>query len=221
MTCRVEDMMDPLVIGEFYDVPGVVVPPRWNGLDYHTNRISAGWWPILGPVHDDAMWLNVPQPHVHIDPRFIAPCKLSARVLATPLCLAGIVRGQLYHHTALVFERRRCQCVRAMLTWPWDSSADAFPLGYLGMERAFAGSVLKACKVCPHKGLPLGSLPAVDGVITCPGHGLRWSATTGRLVRRWPELATCRDDAAEDVKTGQSEGGDVENPDQDAKETRG
>lgn len=33
--------------------------------------------------------------------------------------------------------------------------------------------------VCPHKHLPLGSIAPIDGVITCPLHGLRVDAETG------------------------------------------
>lgn len=41
-----------------------------------------------------------------------------------------------------------------------------------------------ACKVCPHKRVPLNSVPIYDEVITCPGHGLQFSSTTGKLIRR-------------------------------------
>jgi nitrite reductase/ring-hydroxylating ferredoxin subunit len=40
----------------------------------------------------------------------------------------------------------------------------------------------KAGWICPHKGIALGSVPAVDGVITCPGHGLRICAASGEVL---------------------------------------
>lgn len=36
--------------------------------------------------------------------------------------------------------------------------------------------------VCPHQGLPLTDDPDGDGVITCPWHGYRFDAVTGRCV---------------------------------------
>lgn len=39
---------------------------------------------------------------------------------------------------------------------------------------------------CPHQGGPLAAGQLQGEVITCPWHGWRWSARTGRAV--WPEV---------------------------------
>lgn len=36
--------------------------------------------------------------------------------------------------------------------------------------------------VCPHQGLPLTGAPDADGVITCPWHGYRFDAASGRCL---------------------------------------
>ena len=52
------------------------------------------------------------------------------------------------------------------------------------LESKYANVVAKGCRTCPHRGLPLASLPADKrGVVTCAGHGLQWNQKTGVLVR--------------------------------------
>ena len=41
-------------------------------------------------------------------------------------------------------------------------------------------------RICPHKGADLSTVPAVDGVITCPLHGLRFFAPTGEAIWNRP-----------------------------------
>lgn len=36
--------------------------------------------------------------------------------------------------------------------------------------------------ICPHHGASLKSCPVVDGVVTCPQHGMKWNVKTGKLV---------------------------------------
>jgi hypothetical protein len=51
-------------------------------------------------------------------------------------------------------------------------------------EDKYENIKLKDCKVCPHRGIHLGSVPARGGLITCPGHGLDFDEQTGCVVRR-------------------------------------
>jgi nitrite reductase/ring-hydroxylating ferredoxin subunit len=44
------------------------------------------------------------------------------------------------------------------------------------------GSSVSVPLVCPHQGLPLTDEPDADGVITCPWHGYRFDATSGRCL---------------------------------------
>ena len=53
------------------------------------------------------------------------------------------------------------------------------------MNEAFSGQQCRTGKrgfVCPHKQFPLGSIKAIDGVVTCPLHGLRIDAATGKCL---------------------------------------
>jgi hypothetical protein len=36
-------------------------------------------------------------------------------------------------------------------------------------------------KICPHRGASLCGVPAVEGVVTCPLHGLRFDAKSGQV----------------------------------------
>ena len=36
-------------------------------------------------------------------------------------------------------------------------------------------------RICPHKGADLSRMPVRDGCVTCPLHGLRFDAETGRV----------------------------------------
>lgn len=44
------------------------------------------------------------------------------------------------------------------------------------------GSEVQVPVVCPHQGLPLNCEPDADGVMTCPWHGYRFDARTGKCV---------------------------------------
>ena len=44
------------------------------------------------------------------------------------------------------------------------------------------GSVTSVPLVCPHQGLPLTDDPDAEGTITCPWHGYRFDAATGRCL---------------------------------------
>jgi nitrite reductase/ring-hydroxylating ferredoxin subunit len=44
------------------------------------------------------------------------------------------------------------------------------------------GSTVSVPLVCPHQGLPLSGEPDADGVITCPWHGYRFDARSGRCI---------------------------------------
>jgi nitrite reductase/ring-hydroxylating ferredoxin subunit len=51
-------------------------------------------------------------------------------------------------------------------------------------ESKYADASAK-CGTCPHRGFPLGGVPAKRGVVVCPGHGLAWDQATGRNVPRY------------------------------------
>ena len=54
------------------------------------------------------------------------------------------------------------------------------------------GSECEVPLVCPHQGLPLDCEPDADGLMTCPWHGYRFDARTGKCVsgqiKGWRQL---------------------------------
>ncbi len=75
---------------------------------------------------------------------------------------------------------RRMRCTMAHSTWGHEDSKLVVDL-----NRSFAGTRCAKGKrgwVCPHKQFPLGPVAAIGGVVTCPLHGLRVDAETGRCI---------------------------------------
>ena len=79
---------------------------------------------------------------------------------------------------------RRRLCHRRM---PADAWAPA-PAWHSVLTRVYRDRVIDLERpVCPHRGIPLDGLPCTRrGVVTCPGHGLRWNLRTGKIVTRGP-----------------------------------
>ncbi len=185
---RVEGMVLPPVVGKRYWVPCVLVPRQGIG------STPGGWWPVNGRLHDDAD-IGVPEEHYHFDPRFMTKRQFASKVrfwvrrvelLMPPgsrsdesdVLLSVLPDSE---PRSLRQDHRRMTCVRAMPTFPRDRVLSSW---LPGLEEAHKDVVAKNCRTCPHRGLPLASLPADEhGVVTCSGHGLRWNRATGALVR--------------------------------------
>ena len=139
------------------------------------------WLPIIGPLHEDAKFINFPHQHWHYDPRFMSDATLRR-------CLAfsnGQILTQVLHplptDQGLTLKRRKCH--RLMPEFPWMHPRWQGNLGRL--EDAYATRRVDPERpICPHKGLPLVRSPDSDGVVVCSGHGLSWSLLTGCLVPR-------------------------------------
>lgn len=185
MTECVEDLTTPPVVGQTYIVPCVL-----GSLAYiRPARATAQWWPVLRPSHQDSryaiqtrtiwrdgeeveeeFWEDDPSTphHYHVDPRF-APAELyspTERELGS------------WHNTIDIqseVEFREMECVREM----------PIQVLYRQLGRRFVedhrDKALK-CGRCPHKGTNLASMPIVDGVVTCPTHGLKFDAGSGRCL---------------------------------------
>lgn len=155
-------------IGKFYRVPVVF------GVVY---SYAPRWLPALGPKHEDAAIIGFRDQHYHIDWRFApeALLKLGSR-FGSPL---GIVlhEGRANPDGLGRPELRRIKCKRLMPEFPRHRA------GWVErLERAHSACKLKPGMVCPHRGIPLDTLPVVNDVVTCPGHGLRWHVRAGELV---------------------------------------
>lgn len=78
-------------------------------------------------------------------------------------------------------ELRRLPCLREMPSYP--SRIGGTLMHFVRqLENAYVSHRKPDCQTCPHRGMPLRGLPVSRGVVTCPGHGLRFKVGTGRLV---------------------------------------
>lgn len=176
---RVDEMTSPPIVGRYY-----LVPCAWGRL---CPADPLSWIPVTGPHHEDAKHLNFPWHHWHLDGRFLTP-KMWADIgrEPEPPLFTVLVDGK----GPVEYARRRCW--REQPAYLGSPPRHPFPPSFLvsksGLRAAYARARLRGpCKVCPHRGVPLASLPAsADGTVTCPGHGLKWDVSTGRLVRRSP-----------------------------------
>lgn len=190
-------MTSPPVVGETYLVPCIT-------MDYGQN----GVWdvPVFGTVHSDPeLGVAASFDHLHIDQRFVTEIYLnkfhhcgSSNLFAKPEVSIMVQRrltlpvlsGPNIKGTR---EEKPMECLREIYLTPYmvnrDKSVNRWftgdSLNHFGrFEDKHGDATLKACKVCPHRGIPLESMPVRNGLITCPGHGLDFDACTGKLVRR-------------------------------------
>ena len=182
MAERITSLTAPPIVGRYYAVPTVAYP--WL-------RLSARPFPVFLPKHEDGKHLHFPHQHYHIDPRFLTAAEFSAAGRYSPLydawqVLQGypLLNSNWAEHPPIVWLRRRCRVADIPYRAP-DVPQRLAPV--------FAGAQCKRARtgwVCPHKHVPLGQFAAVDGVITCPLHGLQISAATGVVVGPLPLSVT-------------------------------
>lgn len=160
---RVEDVEGALVVGRFYSVRAVYY--IWYGMER--------WWPILGIRHTDNRFFNFEVEHYHLDMRFLGRDDAHDAYSAPLSARAGWPLPRP--------ERRSFRCRRATLDYPY---ADKHPI--MEINDAYAGVQARRARtgwICPHQRALLNAIPAdADGVLTCPLHGLRIDAATGRCV---------------------------------------
>lgn len=169
---RVDRLTAPPVVGSYYLVP--VIMAKWN------HHLAA--WPVMGSLHSDAEFFEFKEVHYHIDGRFLSR-RLRKEAEETsyysgPAALQAIPLHAYRGESPLpkpVLARRRC--VSAGL--PYEHGGKK-PIEDLRAH--FAGAQCERGKggwICPHRKASLGSVEVIDGVITCPLHGLRFDAATG------------------------------------------
>lgn len=186
----IDTLTAPPEIGKFYLVPTV------HYLYCESDRI----WPVIGPKHTDAEIIDFPEPHYHVDARFLDAAQ--ARVLnryskwrkkflafdgpALALTVAGapIAEPRYWGYCenarplpGIVYRRR---CARII---PYVNLQARW---HVTLRRHYAGARLIQTEhglICPHKGAPIGSVaPDERGLIVCPLHGLCFDPITLRAV---------------------------------------
>lgn len=188
---RSDRLVGPPLVGRCYLVPCV----RYDLRGLVSN------WPVMGPRHADAEHLNFPAVHYHLDLRFLSRHQLEwigcswrgPEVEAAALPLSEHRDGT--HGPLPEPTLRRLRCRRADHGYPTERVAKA--RGFRALWAAYAGRRCRRGKagfICPHRHFPLASIVALDGIITCPLHGLRIDAASGIVLPPW-EAAGERSDA--------------------------
>lgn len=180
MIPALSDMREPPVVGRFYMVPTV---------HYYLHGLTT-YWPVLGPIHDDAEDLDFPHLHFHLDGRFLSKRMRSSlrnyRRLEDDTLLNGTVLievreeyrkqyGELPRQPVL----RRRKCRRADI--PYTAEAREKILESRGnkieVRHGFPAEPIRLRDgriLCPHRKVDLSTFaPDADGLVTCPLHGLR------------------------------------------------
>jgi nitrite reductase/ring-hydroxylating ferredoxin subunit len=185
---RITSLSAPPVVGRWYLVPTVSYP--W--LDEPEPRP----WPVFLPKHEDREHLNFEWEHFHVDPRFLS-ARLFERCITAGLFLsAGRHPDLAFAHCQRVplvrFGRGREPILHGPVVWVrMHCSRSAIPYQFgdrptvAALKAHFTGRQSKRARsgwVCPHKHFPLGSIAAVDGVITCPLHGLQVRESDGVVL---------------------------------------
>jgi hypothetical protein len=185
-------VIENAIVGNWYTVPCVTVK-TWGAI------------PIHGPWHEDEKYIGFKRHHFHVDWRFASP-RYRAFVMDHMDTFAPkhAPLEQLVHNRVIcemitkpVLRRRICQ--RIMPDFPNAKFV-------VELERAYRDHVLDPrCLICPHRGMPLAhgairtepqmfrnmreGVPFDDvhpshQTVVCPGHGLKWDLTTGKLAPR-------------------------------------
>jgi len=189
--------MEEFVIGQRYDRP-CVRAAWWSAVEIE-------WVPIIGPRHEDQEFIGVKPQHFHVDYRFVpkrqrdgdeeGPAVYRPSVptifrrpvnVVSPLwptAPSSIDIDELGRYPDLPvsswYQVRRFTYTGPYPAYPFDR-----PQWLHGLYEAYRRRRLKPGMVCPHRGADLtGMVLDEEGCVTCPLHGLRWNATTGKIAR--------------------------------------
>jgi len=184
------------VIGRMYRVPCIEYPTIYQG--------PTMWVPVYGPPHEDREIIGFPHQHYHVDIRFMSVrglARYSGRInileelLSYPMTVPVVIAPSLEAGTQParvavspfpILKRRKCYREMPDFPGPVERRLQGFcrSFGPL-LEDTYQGCQLKLDNpICPHRGFRLAGLPQKDGLVVCPGHGLRWDLRTGQMRRR-------------------------------------
>lgn len=172
------DQATQVRVGEAYLVPGIT-RPLWSGA-------LTAWYPVLGLAHADNEYIHA-SAHFHFDVRFFPAdffplTKLSYSelvvVAATPQEMMVKVHFTHDDDREAMVVWRNAICQREMPDFPaWTAP------WYPALVAGYKNKQVLPGQRCPHQGTCLTGLPQSDeGVVMCPGHGLRWNLKTGRAA---------------------------------------
>lgn len=129
--------------------------------------------PVINHPHNDRE-NGQPTPHYHVDYRFVRH-QADAR-FPTPVS---------HHSTHRYVENIRplAPAVLEYILLPVinETFAGITPAGLISKSKLKHNCIYKG--KCPHRGYDLSQVAPIDGVITCPLHGLQFDSATGQLLK--------------------------------------
>lgn len=187
---RADHLATPPLVGRYYMVPAILWPVRaavgW--LIGHTQAETlalwqahrdAQWWPVWGRKHADKAFFDFTNLHYHIDPRFLSVRQWRLFSVLNPLAdvQRRPINGDPFPDGPPAPTLRRMRCSRADVQWQKPGSKPTRALNSAFDGRQCARS--ERGWICPHQRFPVGATPAIDGIVTCPLHGMRIHGETG------------------------------------------
>jgi len=173
---KVEEVKRPLIQGEVLLVPCIMRKEQhihdWAVTDSEykpTYKDKLFITPIINHLHND-IENGQPEPHYHADLRFI---KFED----------GAVKNQHSKH-------RWIESIRIPASWGQPEYI-ALPVitpdnQFITPVKLISRSKLKHNCIhkgkCPHRGYPLSQEKSINGIITCPLHGLQFDAETKQVI---------------------------------------
>lgn len=175
MVERIDEIKRPLVIGEYLSVPCIL----FNKDRYNTDE-KIGIAPIINHLHND-IENGQDLPHYHVDYRFIADKELKRDFIND------------FH-----FPKEKRYYFNSFIRFFPDQWENEFKIEYwvlpvIRTHQSLAThiSLIDKSKFkhdciykgkCPHRGFDLSQTEAIDGVITCPLHSLKFDAHTKKII---------------------------------------
>ena len=188
--------------GKYYEVP--CIRANW--------RFKVGWYPIVAEMHNDPEidfpWDHWHIDYRFIRQadldRFANNKEEEVRcIFGLPIMLRLVVPEPMEHEFSLSTESHQDNdntfLRKQIKNFPRHSWYKHFRLLYKREWPLFAPHWMLRCKlqdsmrdkkldlsknplICPHRGYDLTGTPSVNGVITCPLHGLQWCDETGEGI---------------------------------------
>lgn len=166
MIQRIDKLVTPPIVGQGYLVPVFI----HNDYDIGERFIA----PLINHLHNDKE-NDQHEPHYHVDTRFIDYKRQLPIKRLHKLRDNWFYYKRIYPHEFENFkiEDYYLQC--------YNSSISFITSPHLIHKSSLRHNCIYKGK-CPHRGYDLSSQPIVNGVVTCPLHGLQFDANTGEVL---------------------------------------
>ena len=167
---KIENCKSP-VIGEYYEVKCVLAYRRYGTF----------WMPVFSDSHKDGIY-GLDIEHFHVDWRFVRKevIEIDKKIMGENDFYGRQNKDKAENYSAIL--KREIIGEPEYMRWKYLRHF-SLPEDMLFHKLR---DKMKNCKmkemICPHHGANLISCLAINGVVTCPQHGLKWNVETGELI---------------------------------------